>query len=187
MRLFLGLRGAGLVTDELNEMCRAIKPLEPHQPSDRHMTLCFIGDCTALQAKALMHGVDGLMATEDLPEVLWRASSINTFPENKPKAWALTGPMTDSLSELITKLKGVHLMGNYIDMTRFKPHVSLVYVNRDVKAKTGIQSEIRLDELVLYRSLSQTERLSKSHNPPWAKTRYEPLKVWGLKGKTGLP
>ena len=145
-----------------------------------------IGNCSALQTKAFIHGVDVLITTGGLPEVVWRASSINTFPENKPKAWALTGPMTDSLSELITKLQGVHLMGKYIDMTRFKPHVSLVYVNRDVEARTAIQFEICLDELVLYRSLSQTERLSKNHNPPWAKTRYEPLQVWRLKGKTGL-
>ena len=187
MRLFLGLRGQGLATAELDEVCSAVIQLQPHQPQDRHMTLGFIGECSAVQAKKLIHAIDLFMLDAGLSEVCWCASSIDMFPQHKPKAWALTGAMTDSFRDLITKLSDADMIGDYIDITRFIPHVSLVYVNHDVEIKTVFQSDICLNELVLYRSLSQAERRGIGDKPPWAKLRYEQMKVWNLQGKTGLP
>ncbi|MFY0641036.1 MAG: hypothetical protein JXR16_08320 [Bermanella sp.] len=187
MRLFLGLKGKGLASAELDEVCSAVTQLQPHQPQDRHMTLGFIGECSAAQANEFIHAMDLFMLDASLSEVCWCASSIDMFPQHKPKAWALTGAMTDSLRDLITKLSGAHMIGDYIDITRFIPHVSLVYANHDVEIKTVFQSDILLNELVLYRSLSQAERRAIENNLPWAKLRYEQMMVWNLQGKTGLP
>lgn len=187
MRLFLGLRGQGLATAELDEVCSAVIQLQPHQSQDRHMTLGFIGECPAVQANELIHAMDLFMMDTGLSEVCWCASSIDMFPQHKPKAWALTGAMTDSLRDLITKLSDADMIGDYIEITRFIPHVSLVYANHDVEVKTAFQSGILLNELVLYRSLSQAERRAIENNPPWAKLRYEQMKVWNLQSKTGLP
>ena len=187
MRLFLGLRGRGLATAELDEVCSAVTQLQPHQPQDRHMTLGFIGECSAVQAKELIHAIDLFVMDACLCEVCWCASSIDMFPQNKPKAWALTGAMTDSLRDLITKLSDAHMIGDYIDTSSFTPHVSLVYAHHGVETKTVFESHIRLNELVLYRSLSQAQRRAIGDKPPWAKLRYEQMKVWSLQSKTGLP
>ena len=187
MRVFLGLSAPELDTKQLNTLCRERSQLRPHRPVDRHMTLGFIGECSLSQVEALTDEIDLLMTRVGLAEVFWHASSINMFPEQKPKAWALTGPITDSLKALLDRLSHMPCIGQYINAAGFLPHVSLAYANGHVMGKVVFNGNYCFDELVLYRSLSQVNTESMIEMPPWAKPRYEKLKVWKLQRETGLP
>lgn len=176
MRLFLGLSGVDLTSNMLDQLCLQACVHGAHQAKDRHMTLCFLGQYSYIQAQALITMLDQLQIERCLP-VMWRSEAVSLFPvDAEPVAWAIQGKASDSLQCLMTQLTGVpRLKATF--QGGFLPHVTLAYLSGQIYPRVPLQADFTFTQLVLYRSLDDKER-PDAVSGCWARPRYVKLHVW---------
>ena len=198
MRVFLGLRGSDLESRCLDQVCRDNQVKAAHQPSDRHMTLCFLGECSTEQQGRLIEALDESFVQSPSQAVVWHGERLERFPDDchntdlHSASWAWQGGISESLQLLINRLQGIPWLSDYRCFEDFQPHISLAYLVQGHYGYLLFSRAITLTQLVLYGSLSEELRDSSQVEGDWAAPRYQQLNVWELKnkeneGETGLP
>ena len=172
MRVFLALKSDQLLDAVIDDACMAWQPLRCHDPRDRHLTLLFLGEKQLHECYEIIETVDETLM-QPRGALVWRAEQLGGFTPAKHKHWAWQGPSNDGLDQFRLRLSSAL----QLPMTQWLPHVTLAYGPiSDAPVKPMVQT-VTLSQLVLYRSLSQEERVDQAN---WSKVRYAAVKIWDL-------
>lgn len=178
MRLFLGLSCPDLANKALDDCCIEHQVAAAHLAQDRHMTLCFLGEYSCERQQSLILAINTEMNHINGNGVDWHGERISGFPLDRPTAWAWQGPITQNLERLLQRLSRVNDVSNNIQLDGFLPHVTLAYIKGGGYPDYLLSADVQFTQLILYCSLSQTERDNMPNCLPWTKPRYKKLKVW---------
>ena len=178
MRVFVALACDQLQGKCLDKVCEVGLEFPLHQPLDRHMTLCFLGERSKEEVHTLANKIDSIYKQTLCKPIHWRSKRIADFPSSKAKVWALQGEGNPELTTLQAQIAQACEVESTYD---FMPHVSLAYIKRPSNLVTPLEAQWVFDQLVICRSFTQDERKHFTAKDGWAKPRYEVLKRWDLK------
>lgn len=179
MRVFIALTGPDLLSKKLNLQVLLSQLPNAHDPFDRHMTLAFLGELSALEVDKLIAQVQSIY-DDGLPrDITWDARGVRDFLASSPKVWALQGPSTQKLDELLFRLEQEGVFQGIKDAP-FMPHVSLVYLDKASNVCADDPFKVSFNRLGLYRSFTERERALMAASGLWAKPRYQCIHSWDL-------
>ncbi|GAA6134001.1 hypothetical protein NBRC116188_07900 [Oceaniserpentilla sp. 4NH20-0058] len=179
MRVFIALSGPDLISKKLNLQVLLSQLPHAHDPCDRHLTLAFLGELSALEVDGLITQLQGVYESGLLTKITWEACEIGDFPAQSPKAWALQGASTQKLDELVLRLEQEGVSKAVMD-TSFIPHVSLAYLDGPSNLRADFPLTVSFYRLGLYRSYTVAERALMAASGLWAKPRYQCIHSWDL-------
>jgi len=177
MRVFLGLYSEQLSQETLTSTAQLLSGAPLHDPKDRHMTLCFLGEQSAAQLERLIEKIESCYSEGLFRPIVWDTLNISDFPRHKPKVLAVTGNSNDHLmgfQRRIAELCGSELAYQFI------PHVTLAYLYQACHREVKFEAQWCFNQLRLYRSYTQQERDAAQAQSGWARSRYEVIKSWML-------
>ncbi len=174
MRVFIALNSPQFECEALDQACALWGQGRSHDPADRHLTLLFLGEQTQEQCQAIEQTVTAVLA--NMPKgVVWQGQYIGAFPPNDGRHWAWQGPSNGALD----RLRGELALGLNAPIEPWLPHVTLAYGPIEGDHHVPLNSEVRFHQLVLYRSLTQSER-QQTAETMWANVRYVSIRGWEI-------
>ena len=184
MRIFLGLWGDDLESEAIEKLCRDSSLHRAHQPQDRHMTLCYLGERSNYQQEQLVGQLDAHFEHSSHCSILWPAQYISELlpgGSNTNTCWAWQGLLSEDLRQLMLGLSEVSCLRDHMSLSTFIPHVTLAYCAQGRYGALDYAKQVSLTHLVLYASKDFRSGDSEGWNTgEFAEPRYKVVREWPL-------